>query len=156
LEFLEIRKTFYGTHLWIAYKIIGNPISVIDFYLIQGTKKGKREMDWGYKDMSEDSGPLHYDCPLELLDMTTGTNTEISKEWREKVRHYQNLKSKPLFQIGTVIDLWGDYFKIVGKKKGNKSYYMECLKTGRTYRLPPRQFSSVKIPENTIDFILRD
>lgn len=154
VDFVEFRSTKYGTHLWIAFKMKGDPQSQIDLIKIQGIKVEGGHMDFGYKPMSESCGHGYLDCPLELIDMTTGSSSEYSKQWREEVRLYHK-KQKPNMKVGDLFMLWDDKVcKVLEKIK--KSYRYIVLETGRTYRLPPKQFQSIKKLENSIDFILQE
>lgn len=36
--------------------------------------------------MSEHCHPYYYDCPLDLLDMVPGPDTDNSRKWRSRVR----------------------------------------------------------------------
>ena len=38
------------------------------------------------KEMSENVGPGHYDCPRRILDKLTATDSEWAQEWRRKCR----------------------------------------------------------------------
>jgi hypothetical protein len=49
-------------------------------------ESGGRE-GWGYKDMSEFSGPCEKDCPLSFLDAASEP-TGYAVAWREKVRKH--------------------------------------------------------------------
>ena len=83
LELMAVRATKYGRHLWIAVKYKDTGVSGILFYLINGNRH-----EWGYKDMDEDCGPCEIDCPLDLIEMTTGFGGEYGMKWRETVKAY--------------------------------------------------------------------
>jgi len=40
---------------------------------------------WGYKDMTEHSGPYYYSCPLSYLKEVPCPENKYAKDWREKV-----------------------------------------------------------------------
>jgi hypothetical protein len=44
----------------------------------------RRGDEWGYDPMDEAIQPCYYSCPLRYLDMAS----ELSPEWRQKVRAY--------------------------------------------------------------------
>ncbi len=48
--------------------------------------------NFGYKGMTEDCGPCEDDCPKDILDLLTDTESEYAKEWRE--RSYETTISK--------------------------------------------------------------
>lgn len=39
-----------------------------------------------YKDMSEDVGPMAFDCPARILDLLTPTDSKYANEWRARCR----------------------------------------------------------------------
>ena len=47
---------------------------------------------WGYKDEDEFLGPLHHNCPLEILDMLTPTDHAFALEWRTACRKHHQLR----------------------------------------------------------------
>ena len=42
--------------------------------------------NFGYKGMTEYSGPFYYDCPKNILNLLTPTDNEYALAWREKCR----------------------------------------------------------------------
>lgn len=42
--------------------------------------------DFGFKDMSETSGPVTCDCPARILDLLSPTDSESALRWRERCR----------------------------------------------------------------------
>jgi len=42
------------------------------------------ELNFGYKDMSEDMGPGYYNCPERILKLLTPTDNPTALEWREE------------------------------------------------------------------------
>ena len=50
------------------------------------------DMNFGYKDMDENCGPIESECPKRLLDMLTETNNKYALEWRK--RCYENARIK--------------------------------------------------------------
>lgn len=84
-----LAKAVRGNNLWTVMEIedftTGKMFRIIVLFLIQGGAG-----DWGYKDISEDMGPLEVNCPLSYLDMAS-PSSEIkgcSKDWRDKVRSH--------------------------------------------------------------------
>ena len=54
---------------------------------------------WGYKDLSESMGPVHYNCPLKFLNMVPqpcdSENTATwASNWRNKVRDWHTSSAK--------------------------------------------------------------
>lgn len=48
--------------------------------------RGRYEVTWGYKDMSENCGPCYYNCPGSVLDLLTPTSNEAAVNWRDACR----------------------------------------------------------------------
>src|SRR5574343_1028282 len=82
LEIIDHKSTCFGQHLWIAYKYKDKPESFIVLIKIEKFE----DNTWGYKDMDESCHPYIYDCPLELLNKTTGINNTYSINWRNAVK----------------------------------------------------------------------
>ena len=93
--------------------------------------------EWGYKDMSEDTGPYHYSCPAGILDLLSPVKEgTYASEWREKCRvFHKRLKPK----TGDVVRLekpWDPYGQKFEKLKLRAIY--KSLKTGSLVRLYSR------------------
>jgi len=146
VEVIDHKSTSYGKHLWVAIKYKDTDKSVICLFLISSYKS-----DWGYKDMDESCGPYTFDCPLELLDKTTGDGGEHSKAWREKVRAYHaNLKAIAQdIKIGEVVNVYGKKYRIT--EKIDRHYKGISLENGCTYRLKIKQIERL---EGAVDFIM--
>lgn len=58
------------------------------FAVICLTSKGSRKRGdgFGYKDMSEDMGPVECSCPARILDLLTPTDSEYANDWRQRCR----------------------------------------------------------------------
>jgi hypothetical protein len=46
----------------------------------------KSSYNFGYKDMDESMGPNYYNCPTEILDMLSVTDSEYANAWRARCR----------------------------------------------------------------------
>jgi len=57
---------------------------------------------WGYKNMSEDVGPLYYSCPLSYIDEADPPVNETAREWREKVREKAGEPREPIIKVREV------------------------------------------------------
>lgn len=68
----------------------------------------KHYCNFGYKDMDETMGPGPSDCPKNILDLLTPTDSESANEWRERCRKkLERNKTKTPLPVGTVIEfLW--------------------------------------------------
>ena len=58
---------------------------------------------YGYKEISEDCGPLEYGCPVAILDLLTPTDNECALKWRQKCREKAGRPDISKLQEGTVI-----------------------------------------------------
>lgn len=117
IESLTNQRHFSPGYISVTYRVVGNHV----WQLVQrpdGTKyitldliAKERGGGWGYKGMSEDSGPYYFDCPLALLDKADPPATANAEAWRIKVREYadrqkrlkremQNLKPGTVIVVG--------------------------------------------------------
>lgn len=87
----------------IEEKRNGKVESVFAVVGITSTKWGDGWSNFGYKDMTEKSGPGYYDCPNAILKLLTPTSDEYALEWRKKCE--ENLQKEKLsdLPIGTRI-----------------------------------------------------
>ena len=147
LNIIDHKSTNYGRRLWVAYEYKNKSLSFIALYLI-----GKHSSDYGYKDMDETMGPSYYDCPLSLINKTTGDSSRYSQDWRDQVKAYhQNIKNNSVLKDGDVVDVYGEKFKIIEKRK--RSYRAERVKDGKRFRVSPNQITRLS---NTLHFILSE
>lgn len=76
--------------------------------LVTYNRLAKDGFIFGYKDMSEDMGPCESECPMEILDLLTPTESENAKEWREKCRKFVARKAenakKPNLKPGQLVE----------------------------------------------------
>ena len=95
----------------------GNPriVPSLPLCVSYDTWRGDREgYNFGYKEMSEDSGPGARRCPKRILDMLTPTEHLNALEWRQRCRaHLRSLKEKQRdrgeiirFSHTTALRLW--------------------------------------------------
>lgn len=56
--------------------------------------------NFGYKDMTEDMGPVIANCPKKILDLLTEPENEWAAQWRERCRAKLN---RPKIKIGDTI-----------------------------------------------------
>lgn len=101
------------------------------------------------KDMTEDEGPLYWNCPKKILDKLTEANSETAKNWREKCAN----KPKPLkygdkFKLKNSLKFTDgierDTFEVVRYRKSGKRYL--CGKTGlpvKISRINEREYSLI-------------
>lgn len=139
---LDHAMTGAGHRLWLAVEDPSNfDERWVELYLLQGVRDG-----WGYKPMSEHSGPYYYDCPLRILD-ATGIAAEAdasgyAHEWRVKVREYhaQNRAGRSLAKTlspGQTIAYTDAPGKVFTFKERRHRLYVAYGPDGRLYRLSP-------------------
>jgi hypothetical protein len=151
-EIIQHFSTCFGKHLWVAVKL--NAESFIVLYLLK-----KDKVDWGYKGISEEMGPIYLDCPAELLDKTVGIiGSAYSDEWRNKIGQLK-CKKKVKYKEGDFVEVFGMLVKIIGKIK--RSYKIQVIspherkdvKVGDVYKVTAKNMS---LPTNSIDYILNE
>jgi len=87
-----------GVERFIALDLIG---CEVDPY-------GRGRAWWGYKDLSESSGPYEVSCPLSFLRLVPPDKGPFVGNWRERVVAYHAERKARLFKIGV-----GDRVKLV-------------------------------------------
>jgi hypothetical protein len=62
----------------------------------------------GCKEMTEDMGPCEAECPQEIIDLLTPTESAYANEWRERCRKFNTLKAeyarKPRLKSGQLAE----------------------------------------------------
>ena len=133
-EVIGHKSTSFGKNLWVACKDRKDGKSFIVLFLLS-----KSDGEWGYKDIDESMGPYAKDCPISLLEKTSGLDSEYSKKWRSQVIEYHE-KLKQLgkdVQIGEIIEVYGKKYEIVDKI--NRHFRGVSLENGRVYRIKKTQ-----------------
>lgn len=92
--YAAVKKTDIKTN---EYEIVGAVV------LTCGKDRKDPYFNFGYKDMSEFSGPRYYDCPKSILDLLTPTDSEWALEWRQKCRENLNKPKLKDLPVGTEI-----------------------------------------------------
>lgn len=132
-EFMDIKATHYGRRIWVALKNKHSGKSSILLYILE-----KRETEWWYKDIDESMGILQLDCPMELINKTTGDGTPYSTEWREKIKKNNALKRlNKNVEVGEIITVYGNEYRLT--KKIKRSWKGVRLTTGVEYNIRPSQ-----------------
>ena len=151
IESLTGQSHFSDTYKPIAHRVVSNHVWQVVEHLPTGKRyicldliAKERNGGWGYKGLSEDMGPYHYDCPLSLLAMCTEPLNDNAKAWREKVQEY-HAKRKALSAAkpkpGLVVTYGGEEYTLVepwGARKGWKV----MAKYGGHYRMKAHQLAS--------------
>lgn len=148
------RSTNYGKNLWIAIKISpdsnGQERSIILLLIFKNGGSG----EWLYRDLDEGMGPCETDCPISLLEITTGDGSVYSQEWRKEVLYRSSFR-KELSSIkdGTIVEIYGERFQIV-RKEGKKGIYGHKLGMSTLYRIRPSQIG--RIAANSEQYFLEE
>jgi hypothetical protein len=98
-----------GETVTLAHKVVGNNLwavredrrdygneRYIMLYLMENHGGDMRQNSWGYKDISEASGPYESDCPLSYLDMVPQVPEPFGAAFRERVRAYHSARNPKL------------------------------------------------------------
>jgi len=110
--------------------------------LVNYNLRDKEGYIFGYKDMDETMGPGVTDCPADILDLLTSTDSEWANEWRDRCR---KRLTKVLPKDGQVIVLntpmrftdktTHSRFRVVEHKIGKRKKKMFASEEGMYYRL---------------------
>lgn len=84
---LAHKSTQYGRRFWLAVESLKTGEKLVMLYLFE-----RHGNEWMYKPMDETVGPVYYDCPLSLLELTSdGPKDDMGEyaiAWRAHVRDY--------------------------------------------------------------------
>lgn len=136
----------------IADRVVGNrywaAIQSADgrkFIFLALMQSGGRDTGWGYKDMTEHSGPYYHDCPLSLLEMTDEPTEGYAAEWRKRVRtHHENKKLRVKPVEGQLVKYGDATYRLLHPWAPRKGWRVIDVSTGITYRMSARQLSAAK------------
>jgi hypothetical protein len=130
-----------GNHIWQAVRTPAGRV-MISLDLIAKERGG----GWGYKGMSEDWGPYHYDCPLSLLDMCTEPDNENALAWRAKVREWHARKKEHSKKLvpGLKVKYGGHIYTLVEQWAPRKGWKV-LSEGGAAYRMKAHQLSRAEL-----------
>jgi hypothetical protein len=76
--------------------------------LVKYNPRARDGLIFGYKDQDETMGPCETECPAEILDLLTPTESEWANEWRGRCREFNSLNAanakKPKLKPGQVVE----------------------------------------------------
>lgn len=72
-------------------------------YLTKSCPRAKDGYTFGYKDMTEDMGPVESKCPVGILNLLTESQNEFALAWRARCRSNAALKASPAPASGSVL-----------------------------------------------------
>lgn len=114
-----------GCHLWQVVERKSDGIKHIHLYLMQ---KGAPGEGWGWKGISEQSGPYFLDCPETLLAMCSPPENEYAAGWRAKVREFHaKRKAAPKPVHGLVVPYGGARYELMNNLGGKKGWVVKQL-----------------------------
>lgn len=139
-DFTKIESRVVGNHIWQLVKQNSADRTFITLDLIAKDRNG----GWGYKGLSEDMGPYHYDCPISLLDKASEPINENAKAWRAKVREIhaaKKAKPKPKPVPGMVVKYGKATYKLVEPWAPRKGWAVVDTETGACFRMRAHQLA---------------
>lgn len=71
--------------------------------LTHGSAGGDRYYNFGYKAISEESGPTAADCPKSILNLLTPTTNQWANEWRKRCQEKMDKTKLRDLPVGTKI-----------------------------------------------------
>lgn len=143
-ELVGHKTTKYGKNFWMAIRYTRPDGS--DFTSILLCKIDRDHNDWwGYKDISEEMGPVEDDCPLSLLDLCSEPLNEWSAQWRERVRALAATRSHT-YNVGDRCTVYGKEYEVLGKMpgRGRKAYRIRRVSDGRVFKSTPAKMRPVE------------
>jgi len=86
-----------GNHLWkiATYRVTENGRTVVESVIcLDLLKKDRTDHTWGYKGLSEVSGPYYHDVPVKFLKKVPCPDSEFARAWRARVDTYNREKKQ--------------------------------------------------------------
>jgi hypothetical protein len=132
-----------GNHVWQLVRIESEGRTFITLDLIA---KARGE-GWGYKGMSEDSGPYYFDCPLSLLNKADPPASEYGAAWRQKVREYHASKAKRVKREPGQVVTYGQYqYRLLAPcHNTRKGWNVTRVSDGMNFRMSCKQINEAKV-----------
>jgi hypothetical protein len=132
-EILTSYPNAIGHHVGRDALYIASPIgdgeTIIFVYALQ-----KDGGEWFYKPMTESMHPYYYECPMRLLNKTTGDQSEGSLAWRAGVQAFHARKNAQ-YAAGDKVSIYGKVDEITGKHK--RGYVVKGA-DGKVYKAAAR------------------
>lgn len=118
-----LKSSMVGSTYYAAVKTIGeNNVSVWACVAETcGQDRNDPYFNFGYKAISETSGPYRYDCPKSILDLLTETDNEHALRWRAACREKFAKPKLSALPVGTVIrfTIWDNTEYVLTKMAPN-------------------------------------
>ena len=110
-------------------------------YILCSLIEKQKEFGYGYKNMSEETGPFYYDCPLEYLDMTPAPTGIYCNDWRDNVRKWHNEQNRIIKQNDILILKEGCRVQKVKVIEVGRS--IKAVGNGKIWRIPKNLIAEV-------------
>lgn len=105
------KSSVVGNNHWYLLNYNGKTVICLD--VMSGGFGRKGSPEWGYKDLSEDSGPVAVNCPISFLKQASEP-TGYAIAWRDRVTAYHRAKkSKPTATVGMFLECGGVLYELV-------------------------------------------
>jgi hypothetical protein len=119
--------------------------------LVKYNPRARDRLIFGYKDMEESMGPCETECPPEILDLLTETESENAKEWRKHCREFaarqeENAK-RPKLKPGMIIEFETPI------RMTDETVHTR-LEVG--FRFPLKRFIVFRAPDTGASYTVRD
>ena len=138
-----LRSVAVGNNHWYLAKTLATGAIWIGLDLMKGG--GRTGEGWGYKDLSEDSGPYVYNCPLHFLDKASPP-TGYAVEWRKKVREHHEVQSaRPVPTQGALIQYGGVDYRLVRPAAPRRGWHVTRMSDGKPFRMPAVMLNQVTL-----------
>lgn len=142
-EHLELlRSTSVGNNHWYLCRDKRDGKVWIGLDMMQGG--GRTGHGWGWKDLSEDMGPVEVNCPLSYLDAASEPEG-YAIEWRERVRAYHAArKARPTPAPGSVVEYGKHRYRLREPAGRRRGWYVDRVGDGMQFRMRANQLSRAK------------
>ncbi|MFA0809313.1 hypothetical protein [Microbulbifer epialgicus] len=132
-----LRNSLVGNNHW---SLLERPDGTVTISLeLISVSEGK----WGYKDLCEDMGPTHVNCPITFINLASPSQSKYAKEWRERVHSYhEHKRNRPKYANGQIWNIYGKEYRLDKKAEKRKGWVGTLIETGQLFRIPFRHLAS--------------
>jgi hypothetical protein len=139
-----LRSSAIGNNHWYLARDRRGGRVWIGLDLMQGG--GKTGHGWGWKDLSEDMGPVETNCPITYLDEASPVTEGYAFEWRERVRAYHAAKkARPRPTPGLVVEYGDVAYRLVEPRTKGFGWTADRVSDGVRFRLKAKQLAHAKV-----------
>lgn len=144
-HFSALKYCCVGNNLWIVREgrlYLMPPHRHIVLYMMRRQASDVHNVRWGYKELFETEGPRQTNCPLSYIEMCTEPTNAYSREWREKVRKYHELRNRKL-AIGDTFTYCSMQWQVCDTHGMQGWSITQLPEQGLVYRFHRRQMDDV-------------